>query len=101
MQIWVVFKTLPTCFFLSFSFSLKHIKIRLFITFYKESLAVLWRTLTIYNGVAFEKTEVILQIHNAPLISNRFPIKKKNKEAQPLASFVFQQFTKRTHRIWK
>lgn len=83
VQIWVDFQNtafvfLSFClfFFKSFPFSLKHIQIRLFkiiIFFFKESLAVLWQTLTIYNGVAFEQTEVILQIHNAPLISNGYP----------------------------
>lgn len=86
VQIWVDFQNtafvfLSFClffFFKSFPFSLKHIQIRLFkiiiiiIFFFKESLAVLWQTLTIYNGVAFEQTEVILQIHNAPLISNGY-----------------------------
>jgi hypothetical protein len=44
-------------------------------------LAVLWQILTIYNGVAFEQTEVILQIHNVPLISNGYPTQKSKKEA--------------------
>lgn len=98
VQIWVDFSKHCLCvsFFLSFfflksfPFSLKHIQIRLFKNhhfFFKESLAVLWQTLTIYNGVAFEQTDVILQIHNAPLISNGYPTQKAKRGGRMLASF--------------
>lgn len=94
VQIWVDFQNTAfvflSFFFKSFPFSLKHIQIRLFkiiIFFLKESLAVLWQTLTIYNGVAFEQTDVILQIHNAPLISNGYPTQKAKRGGRMLASF--------------
>lgn len=70
-------------------------------------MTVLWRTLTIYNGMAFEKTELIFTNAQCSFDFKWMPhlkkkkekIKKEEEEAQPLASSVFLQFTKRTHRL--